>query len=403
MQTDENLLLDKNETPNPTANMKKEPQPSPGMQFQVQTELLLKELQLLVPLADQKSTTLPVLRNVLISAKKSTIHLVTSNLETAMESEIPAEVTTEGQVTADAKDLLRILRAAGEVESIELSVDVEHQTLHVEFDSTEFELPTLPPDEFPALPSITNKKSITVPTEVLKRGIGAVLFVIPAEDIRYAMNGALVKFDGNSITFVGTDGHRLAFINPRTDSTITRVEKEAIISGIALQQLARLISNCDAETVQFTLEASYGLFRIGSRTLLFRLIEAQFPEYEKFISLKNPFAAVLNTSNFILALENVTVIAGGRTPITELNIKNSQLEVTWCGQDGSNAATTIAAVYQGEEMQIGFNSNYLLEFLRSIDSDETVIELSTNTTAALLRPNGGNPDGQKYVVMPIRL
>ncbi len=403
MQTDENLLLEKNETAQTTTNVKKEGKPLPGMQVEVQTELLLKELQLLAPLADQKATTLPVLRNVLITAKKGAIHLVTSNLETAMESEIPAEVSTEGQATVPAKDFLRILRAAGEVESIELSVDPEHHTLHVKFDSTEFELPTLPAEEFPALPSIANKKSVTIPTNVLKKGITAVLFVIPSEDIRYAMNGALIKFDGNSIIFVGTDGHRLAFINPRVESVITKGEKEAIISGIALQQLTRLISNCDAETVEFTLEPSYGLFRIGSRTLLFRLIEAQFPKYEKFISLKNPFAAVLNTSSFREALEKVTVIAAGRTPVTELHIKDSEIEVTWHGQDGSSAVTTIAAEYQGEEIEIGFNSDYLLEFLRSIDSDEAILELNTNATAVLLKPNGGNPDNHKYVVMPIRL
>ena len=403
MKTDENLLIDQNETAQNAESSLNEVPTASGIQFELQTDLLLKELQLLVPLAGQNSSTLPILSNVLITAKQGAIHLLTSNLETAMESEIPAEVLTEGVVTAPAKDLLRIVRAAGDVESIEFRFDDQGKILHIEFDSTEFELPTLPAEEFPALPSIVNKKSITVPTSVLKKGISAVLFVIPAEDIRYAMNGALLKLDGNSVTFVGTDGHRLAFINPRTDSIIAKGGKEAIISRIALEQLARLISNCDEEIVQFILEPSYGLFRIGSRTLLFRLIEAQFPKYEKFISLKNPFAAVLNTSTFKEALEKVTVIAAGRTPVTQLRIKDAELEVTWSGQDGSNAATRIAASYQGEEMEIGFNSNYLLEFLRSIESDEATLELSSNTTAALLKPSGGNPDDHRYVVMPIRL
>jgi DNA polymerase-3 subunit beta len=376
---------------------------SQQIRFSVQLEPLLRELQLLSPIAGDDKATTPITRNILIEAdpQRNTLTLLTTNLETALQTEVPANIKTGGKTTVAAKDLLKIIKTVSSGNSIDFKTTKEK--LVVSFDSTEFELPTIPADEYPALPTVNSTAAIQLPVELLQTAIKPVIFAITEQEMRYALATARMEIDGNMLQLVATDGHRLSYIAPRSNQELSKTKVETLIPKLALEQIEKLLVLLEeGEEIRFSTENNFGMFQLAQRTLIYRVIENQFPQFEKFILLKGDRKVTFDTAALKAALQKVTVLSDNRSRAAVFQVKSDTTIINW-QKDTHRAKTQIPSTLQGEEIQVSFNPSYFLDFLKITDASEVVLEITGENSAAIMKPAGENNAQQLYVVMPMRV
>jgi DNA polymerase-3 subunit beta len=372
-----------------------------SLRMEVDRDQMMEELQLLQPLAG--TSTFPITRNILIDATQpGLITLIGSNLETGIETQIaPTGLISTGKATVSANDLLKIVKTAP---SGNILFSMKKQVLKIQFNSTNFELATLPADEYPSLPKLKDtRKKIQLPATTLKESIAQIIFAIAADDLRYAMNGALLRVDGNRITLVGTDGHRLSYVSRQSEEKLTQEVLEVLIPRPALEQLTKMLAHQKEEMIDLAVDNTYAMITVNARTLLFRLIESQFPNFEKFIAIRNKNVAIFQTDQFRNCLEKVTTIAESRQKSASFQLAQNTAIIAWSGTEGNKAESRVETKYEGESSSISFNASYILEFLHAVKSKEVRLELNNETTAAILKPNDENFNEYKYVVMPMRI
>jgi len=278
---------------------------------------------------------------------------------------------------------------------------MENNWIEIRCGSAHFKLVGLPVEEYPSLPDIGKEKTIGLPAAVLKEAIRRVIFSIAQEDIRYAMNGALFQIEENRLLLVGTDGHRLAYASTELESGRSPEKVEVIISRKALGELMKLLPDAKEE-VQFGKFENFLFFQVDSHLLLSRNIEAQFPNYDKFISLQNDKTAVFNAVELNKTLQRVAVLANERSRAVEFSLAEQGATLSSANPEMGEASDSMEIQYEGTPLKIGFNSQYLLEFLTAISAEEVIFELNTESTAALLKPKGTDQYDYRYVLMPMR-
>ena len=371
---------------------------SAEMEIQVIKQPFLKELQLLQGIIERKNT-MPILANLMLTADKDGIELTASDLEVALRIRADAEVKKAGKATVPAKKLFEIVRTLPDLSAITIK-KLENNWIDIRCGSAHFKLVGLPVEEYPSLPEIEGSKSITLPAAVLKEGIKRVIFAIAQEDIRYAMNGALFQIDSNRLLFIGTDGHRLAYVSNEMESEASD-KQEVIISRKALAELQKLLAEAKEE-VRFGRFENFLFFQIDSHLLLSRNIEAQFPNYEKFISLRNEKNAIFNSIELMKTIQRVAVLSNERSRAVEFSISEGEAKLSSANPEMGEASDTMEIQYEGPPLKIGFNSQYLTEFLSGISAEEVVFELNTESTAALIKPKGNDQFDYRYILMPMR-
>jgi len=373
--------------------------PSPkDLEIQVIKQPFLKELQLLQGIIERKNT-MPILANLLLTATKDGIELTASDLEVALRIQAEADVKTPGTVTVPAKKLFEIIRALPDLTGVSIK-KLENNWVEIRCGSAHFKLVGLPVEEYPSLPDTTKEKTISLPAAILKEAIRRVIFSIAQEDIRYAMNGALFRIEGNRLMLIGTDGHRLAYASTELESKVPD-KIEVIVSRKALGELMKLLPEAKEE-VRFGRFENFLFFQVDSHLLLSRNIEAQFPNYEKFISLRNDKVAEFNTVLLNKAIQRVAVLSNERSRAVEFQISGGIAKLSSANPEMGEASDSIEIVYGNDPLKIGFNSQYLTEFLTAISAEEVVFELNNESTAALLKPKGTDQYDYRYILMPMR-
>ena len=376
------------------------PSSSADLEFTIEKQPFLKELQLLQGIIERKNT-MPILANLLLSADQSGIELTASDLEVALRIQaVDANVKKPGQATVPAKKIFEIVRALPDLSTVSIK-KMENNWLEIRCGSARFKLVGMPVEEYPSLPELEAQKTIPLPAAVLKEAIRRVIFSIAQEDIRYAMNGALFVVEGSRLLMIGTDGHRLAYASSELDSAKGTEKMEVIISRKALGELMKLLPEAKEE-VQFGTFENFLFFRVDSRLLLSRNIEAQFPNYDKFISLRNEKTAVFNSVELNKTIQRVAVLSNERSRAVEFSLKEGTANLSSANPEMGEANDSLEIQYDGPPLKVGFNSQYLTEFLTAIDAEEVVFELNTESTAALLKPKGTEQYDYRYVLMPMR-
>ena len=373
--------------------------PSSDLEIQVSKQPFLKELQLLQGIIERKNT-MPVLANLLLTADKNGIELTASDLEVALRIRAEADVKKNGTATVPAKKLFEIVRTLPDLSTVSIK-KMENNWIEIRCGSAHFKLVGLPVEEYPSLPDIGKEKTIGLPAAVLKEAIRRVIFSIAQEDIRYAMNGALFQIEENRLLLVGTDGHRLAYASTELESGRSPEKVEVIISRKALGELMKLLPDAKEE-VQFGKFENFLFFQVDSHLLLSRNIEAQFPNYDKFISLQNDKTAVFNAVELNKTLQRVAVLANERSRAVEFSLAEQGATLSSANPEMGEASDSMEIQYEGTPLKIGFNSQYLSEFLTAISAEEVIFELNTESTAALLKPKGTDQYDYRYVLMPMR-
>ena len=366
------------------------------MEILVRRNDLVKELHLVQGIVERKNS-IPILSNILVEARPDELRISATDLDVSLRCGCGSQVVKEGAVTLGAKKLYEIARSLPESDvRIEVGEDA---WATIECERVVFRMAGLPREDFPTLPEAKPGKAVEIPAEVLRSLIQRTGFAITAEDARYYLAGALLVLDGEEAAMVATDGHRLAYARAPLGESVSEATK-VLVPRKAITELGRLIEG--EETVGFQRAEGHLIFSVGGRTLASKLVEAQFPAYEKVITVTGDKKLQLGREALQSAIRRVSLLSSERNRAIKVSASDGQLELSASSPDLGEARESLPIEYEGETVDVGFNAQYLLEFLAAAGTDEVVLELRDAESQGLLRPAGDEEGHYRYVVMPMR-
>jgi len=370
------------------------------MQFSVSKNALLKELNLLQGIVEKKST-IPILSNVLIeTVNNSTISLVATDLDVSLQTECAAESGRPGSMVLQARKLFEIVRNLPDAE-INFAKE-ENDWVKIVCASSEFRIVGQSKEHFPSTPK-AEKAGVTIPAAVLHGLINRTVFAITQEESRYALNGALLSFGEGRLQMVATDGHRLALAAASLDQGLDGTDPlKVIIPKKALIELARLTAGAE-DNLELSRDENHLYFEIQNRHLTSRMLAGQFPNYDLVLPKNNDKSIALNVDRITQAIKRAALMADERSHGVKVDLATGKLSITSQSADVGEAKEVIPLDYTGENLSIGFNAQYVLDFLGVVGTDEVLFEFKDEQSPALLRPSGDGESDYKYVVMPMRL
>lgn len=371
------------------------------MEFSVEKGLLLKELNLTQGVVERKAT-IPILSNLLLNAADSSLRISATDLELAISCGCPVRIKKAGSGTIPAKRLLEIVRSLPDAE-IRFKL-LENHWVQVTCAHSSFKLVGMAKDNYPALPALPTPLA-SLPVEVFRTMIHRTIFSISSEESRYTLNGALLILKPESATMVATDGHRLALIERELEVEGLKNELRLLIPKKALSELERLLLEGGEEAkVALSKDESHLYFSLGHRVLISRMLSGQFPNYEAVLPRENNRAVEIEKEAFSAAIRRVALLADQRSRAVRLQIGKGQVEMFSSSGEYGEAHETLEAEYSGDPMQIGFNYEYLMDFLNVVDDGGKVrFELKDEQSAGQLRSSEDKAFRYRYVVMPMRV
>ncbi len=370
------------------------------MELTVQKSDLLLELQLCQGIVERKNT-IPILGNVLFETNDDeSVRLLATDLEVGLRSRCRASVARAGALTVPAKKLFEIVRAMPDTE-IRIEAGA-HGAVKVSAERFDSRMQTLPREDFPTLPESGGEAVETVSREALRGMVTKTQFAITGEDTRYFLNGALFVLQAGAMSLIATDGHRLALSTAKWEGKdVEGGEVQAILPKKTLGELSRLLTGGEGD-IRYTRGESHLFFEIDGRQLISRTIDAQFPAYERVIPTGNDKQVEFERDRLISAIRRVALLSSERSHAVKFRIAEATAEVTSSSPELGEAKEVLPVEYAGEELQICFNAQYLLDFLAVADADSVTLELKDEKSQAVLYPSGERAS-YTYVIMPMRV
>ncbi len=371
------------------------------MEFAVKKSDLLKELNLTQGVVEKK-TTIPILSNLLLEVSESKLRISATDLELGIHCGCEAKAKKEGSGTVPAKRLLEIVRSLPEAE-VKFKL-LENHWIQVNCARSSFKLVGMARDNYPALPPIAAQIA-TLPADVMATMIQRTIFAISGEESRYTLNGALLILKPESAMMVATDGHRLALVERKVEIAGLKNELRVLIPKKAMSELARLLAEGGKDmTVKFAKDENHLFFTVGERTLISRMLTGQFPNYEAVLPRENKRLVDLDRNGLADAIRRVALLADERSRAIRIQLDKGKMEIFSSSGEYGEAHETLEAEYPGEALQIGFNYQYLLDFLGVVgESAKVRLELKDEQSAGQLRPVDDKSYEYRYVVMPMRV
>jgi DNA polymerase-3 subunit beta len=370
------------------------------MEFSVKKFDLLQELSLTQGVVERK-TTIPILGNILCEASGNQITLTATDLELSIRTSCEAKVKKEGAGTIPAKKLLELVRLLPEGE-IRFKL-LENHWVQILADRKTYKMVGMAKDNFPAIPVFPHPIA-KIPAKILSSLIARTAFAISNEESRYTLNGALMLLKPENITMVATDGHRLAVaeIDHKFEG-LTR-EVRPLVPKKALAEVQRLASESgeDAE-IEFGLDESHLFFRAGERLLISRMLTGQFPNYEAVLPRDNNRKVVLERGELNDAVKRVAQLADTRSHAVKLSVSTEGVEISASSPEYGEAKETLEKEYIGEPLAIGFNAQYMIDFLAAAPEGPISLELKDEQSAGQMRPLADEAYRYRYVIMPMRI
>jgi len=358
---------------------------------------------------------LPVLANILLEADGKNLSLAATDLDLSIRTEIPAAIERKGRITVPARTLAEITR---EWPDAELSIEVQDDRLKLsgrlgEADSSEgaYSLSGMAADEFPNMPTSLEGVGLTLgddeaDSSVLVDMINKTAFAVSRDDTRPVLNGVLWRIDSQGMQMVATDGSRLACYKlaiDLKDQVKGDEESSVIVPPQALSQIVKLLGG-QGGPVKITLGETQVLFEMGRKKILSRLIEGPYVDYGQVIPQNNKKELRIASEDLLPAVRRVSILSSSYTRQVRFKLNSGQVELSAASPEiGGEAREVIPAQYTEDEMEIGYNAQYLIEILRKMDTNEIRFELENHVTAALLRPTE-QKEGEDYfcLLMPLR-
>ena len=370
------------------------------MKFIVSSTQLLKQLQVLGGVINNNNT-LPILDNFLFELTDKQLKISASDLETTMSTTIDVEANEVGTVAVNARLLLDTLKTFPE-QPLTFVVEDNH-TIEISSDSGKYALAYANGEEFPKAVELESPSSTTISSDILATAISKTIFASGNDDLRPVMSGVFFQFSPENLTFVATDAHKLVKYS-RSDVTASEVA-EFIMPKKPLNLLKNILSGSDNE-VKIEYNESNAKFTFDNSILVCRLIDGKYPNYEAVIPKENPNKLTLDRGSFLNSVRRVSIFSSKTTHQIRLKMAGTELNISAEDVDFSNKADErLQCSYEGDDMQIGFNSRFLSEMLSNLNSNDVLLEMSLPNRAGILTPIDGIEEGENItmLVMPVML
>jgi DNA polymerase-3 subunit beta len=373
---------------------------STTMEITVSKFELLRELTATQGVVERK-TTIPILSNYLLEAAADKLSLTATDLDLSLRTSCNAKVKKEGACTIPARKLYDYVKLLPDADiTIRL---LENHWVSIRCGRSNTKMVGMARSNFPGLPVFPSAGVIKIPAAVLRSMIAKTGFAIASEESRYTLNGALMVLKPESITMVATDGHRLAHVE-RTGEKLEGVsgEMKTLIPKKAMDELKSLLDS-EAETIDFAKDESTLFFRVGPRLLTSRQLTGQFPNYEAVLPKDVSKSITLQGEELGAAIARVAQFADERSRAVRLRLEKGELKLSASSTETGESEDSIEIAYDGEPMAIGFNAQYLIDFIKATGSREVKLELKDAQSAGQLRPAEGEDYKYRYIVMPMRI
>ncbi len=365
------------------------------MKFTAAREVLLKPLQAVIGVVERRQT-MPILSNVLIIARDGQLSITATDLEVELVAQAEIDAETGGEITVSGRKLLDICKALPEGSDIEISLSGEK--LSVRSGRSKFNLATLPAAEFPVVEDIKAGQTISVSQEALGRLIEKTHFSMAQQDVRYYLNGMLLETGGQHLRAVATDGHRLALCQVELDGADLE-EQQVIVPRKGVLELQRLLTG--EGDLNIELGANHIRIQLDGIRFTSKLIDGRFPEYDRVIPKESANELKANRADFRSALQRTAILSNEKYRGIRLVIRDSGVILQAHNPEQEEAEEELEVEYSGEDIEIGFNVNYLLDALGAVEGDEVTLSVQDSNSSCLIR-QPGNEDST-FVVMPMRL
>ena len=370
------------------------------MKFIVSSAALLKKLQMIGGVINN-TNTLPILDNFLFEINGNILTLIASDLETTFSAQLTVESDTNSKLALPARLLLDTLKTFPEQPLTFLKT--EKNTVEISANNGKYAVAYVDGEEFPKTVQVNDSKTALISGSILYSAINSTLFASGNDDLRPVMSGVFFQFSSDSLNFVATDAHKLVKYT-RSDLS-TNETAEYIVPKKPLQLLKGILQGFD-DQVTIEYNETNVQFRFGDSTLTCRLIDGKYPNYEAVIPKENPNMMQVNRTNFLNTVRRVSIFSNKTTYQIRLKIAGASLQISAEDFDFSNSAEErLDCDYQGDDIEIGFNSRFLIEMLNGLECDEVKLSMSLPNRAGLLTPLDNIQEGESItmLVMPVML
>lgn len=366
------------------------------MKLTVSREVLLKPLQAVIGVVERRQT-MPILANVLMIAKDGGVAITATDLEVELVASAEVNVGTPGEITVPGRKLLDICRALPE--GAEIALAQSGEKLGVRSGKSRFTLATLPAAEFPAVEDIQAADRLELSQDVLVRLLEKTHFSMAQQDVRYYLNGLLLETHEKQLRAVATDGHRLALCQVGLETGRKGAVKQVIVPRKGILELQRLLSGEGSVTLE--LGSNHVRIELDGIRFTSKLIDGRFPEYERVIPQDTDNRLTADRQLFREALQRTAILSNEKYRGIRLVIRKNNVVLQAHNPEQEEAEEEFDVRYEGDEIEIGFNVNYLLDALGAIDSEAVSLAVVDGNSSCLIRDP--ESDDCKYVVMPMRL
>jgi DNA polymerase III subunit beta len=372
------------------------------MELVVRKTDLLRELQLFQGIVERKNT-IPILANVLIEADGDQVKMLATDLEVGLRSRCTASVAKSGSLTLPAKKLYEIVKALPDTD---VRIEENKNGVKVAAERFDSRMQTLPREDFPSLPDATGTYSATLPRDMLKKMVDKTQFAITGEDTRYFLNGALFIQRAESMSLVSTDGHRLALITVAREIQKGKVkadeEERVILPRKTLLELGRLLTEGEGD-IRYERGENHLFFDIGGRLLISRMIDGQFPAFERVIPKSNDKRVEFDRDRLTNAVKRVALLSNERSRAVKFQVDKGKVEIASSSPEFGEAKEVIIVDYDAAPVTICFNAQYVLDFLSVAETDSVALEFKDEMSQAVMKPIGADNYEYTYVIMPMRV
>ena len=365
------------------------------MKLTAEREKLLAPLQAVIGVVERRQT-MPVLANVLLAVRDGRLSITATDLEVELVAATEVTVQTPGDITVPGRKFLDILRALPE--KVLVSLGVEGEKVVIKAGRSRFSLTTLPAADFPVIDDINAQQTVQMPRKELLRLLEKTHFSMAQQDVRYYLNGMLLEIDGTSLRAVATDGHRLALCEA-TMAVKMKTSQQVIVPRKGVLELQRVLT--EDGMADLAIGTNHVRAQIGDVRFTSKLIDGRFPEYSRVIPVPATHAIRADRDVLRQALQRTAILSNEKYRGIRITVKASALTVQAHNPEQEEAEEQIEVSYDGSDLEVGFNVNYLLDALAAIDGQEVELGLTDSNSSCLIRSPGSGT--ARYVVMPMRL
>ncbi len=370
------------------------------MNFIVSSATLLRHLQNISGVLNT-SNTLPILDNFLFSIKGNKLTISATDLETTMITSLEVQSEEDSSIAVPAKLVLEILKSLPDQPCTFKVIGDKHQIV-IAYDNGRSEMSGFNGEEFPKLPKIENQSTIKISGEIVSNAINRTLFAAGNDDLRPAMSGVYCQFSDNEIIFVATDAHKLVRYK-RNDAKSTD-SSDFILPKKPLNMLKANLAGDEEITLEYN--QSNAVFKFKDLVLVCRLIDGKYPNYEAVIPKENPNVLTIDRLQLLNSIKRVSIFANKTTHQIKLKLAGAELTLSAEDADFANASNErLTCNYDGDDLEIGFNSRFIVEMLNNLDSDEVQLAMSEPSRAGILTPITKTSENEDVLmlVMPVML